>query len=76
VDVGECCKAEIFTGSAHPLRGIFVVIGANGYLLLGILFAIDAYIKFPMLGDLQWRLIFESHFVFGKSEMVVVFPSI
>ena len=50
MDVGERCKAEIFTGSAHPLRGIFVVIEANGYLLLGILCANDAYIKFPMLG--------------------------
>lgn len=45
-DVGERCNAEIFNGSAHSLMGNSVVIGTNGYLLLGILCLIDAYFKF------------------------------
>jgi len=45
-EAGERCNAGVFTGSAHPLVWNSVVIGANGYLLLGILGLIEAYFKF------------------------------
>jgi len=45
-EVGGRFNAGVFTGSAHPLVWDSVVIGANGYLLLGILCLIEAYFKF------------------------------